>query len=219
MKKNKALTAAISVLSLTMVSLCAIGGTFAKYASQGSATDTAHVAKWGVELRVTGNDAFAEKYDVNALAGSETVVSVNAATNGDEEDNVLAPGTNGTLGSIVVNGTPEVRVSITRDLEIVFGGWELEGAFYCPIIISDGTNSVNGLKYNSAAEFEAAIELLVDQVAIEVDANTSLAYSKTLTWSWPFYTSDANDVKDSLLGDAGTATITATWNASVTQVD
>ena len=54
MKKNKLMRAASILLVATLISTCAISGTFAKYVTTGSATNTARVAKWGVELSSTG---------------------------------------------------------------------------------------------------------------------------------------------------------------------
>ncbi len=55
MKKNKMLRMASALLVLTLLTTCIIGGTFAKYTTSGTATDTARVAKWGVKVECTGN--------------------------------------------------------------------------------------------------------------------------------------------------------------------
>ena len=208
MKKNKALTAAMSVLSLTMISMCAIGGTFAKYTSQDSANDTAKVAKWGVTVEVTGEDAFGTKYEDAIDASGTKVVSA-------DTDNVLAPGTNGTLGSVTIKGTPEVMVDVSVSLDLELEGWAVDSTYYCPLVIG----GLKGNDYASADLFEAAVEALVNKTANDVAPGTTLdsTYDAELTWSWAFTGND--DKKDSKLGDAASATIKATWSATVEQVD
>ena len=53
MKKNsKLMRASFVLLVLTLITSCFVGGTFAKYVSEGEGTDSARVAKWGVEVTV-----------------------------------------------------------------------------------------------------------------------------------------------------------------------
>lgn len=54
MKKNRMLRMASALLILTLLTTSVIGGTFAKYVSEGSVSDTARVAKWGVEIKTSG---------------------------------------------------------------------------------------------------------------------------------------------------------------------
>ena len=132
-----------------------------------------------------------------------------------------------------IDGKPEVRVSVAVDLIVTLTGWDIivedknsdgnidenDKEFYCPLIISDGTTTLTGTSFNSASAFISAIEALVDHPAAEVVANKDLSsdYDVTLTWSWPYA---GNDVKDTALGDLGTApSISTEWSASVTQVD
>ena len=60
MKKNKFMRLASVMLMLCLITTCAISGTFAKYTTSATATDTARVAKWGVKVVVTGKEAFAK---------------------------------------------------------------------------------------------------------------------------------------------------------------
>ena len=109
MKKNNVMRVFSLLLALTLISVCAISGTFAKYVTKVTGTDQARVAKWGVLLNVEGN-AFATEYQAHDQsykdAGGE--ISVKASNN----DQVVAPGTSSAdleqtlVGS--VKGTPEV---------------------------------------------------------------------------------------------------------------
>jgi len=47
MRKNRMMRLASALLILTMVTTCAISGTFAKYVTEATGTDTARVAYWG----------------------------------------------------------------------------------------------------------------------------------------------------------------------------
>lgn len=200
MKKNKALTAAFSVFALTMVSMCAIGGTFAKYAAQGSAEDEARVAKWGVVVSVSGDEAFGEKYNDEISATGTKVISSSAGTN------VLGPGTNGTLGGVSITGTPEVRVEVVVGLDLELTNWEIPEE-YCPIVFTVGTTDyyIGADGINTISDLESAVENAASKVATQYDANTVLEdqdFNKTVTWSWKFdHSSEIATVK----GDINTA--------------
>lgn len=75
LKNNRTMRAAVLLLALVLITSCFVGGTFAKYVTDGLAMDHARVAKWGVTVtaHATG-DVFAEKYD--AIAGQpDTVIA------------------------------------------------------------------------------------------------------------------------------------------------
>ncbi len=227
MKKNIMMRLSALLLVAVLLTTCVISGTFAKYTTADSATDTARVAKWGVSVTVTGNDAFGELYDDEINVAGTKVVSVKA-TDDDVEQNVVAPGTRGTLGSVVISGTPEVMVDVAVSLDIELEGWEIDGVYYCPLQITKGTTTLSGLDYLDADAFEAAIEALVNKTGDNVAANTDLGttYDVVLNWEWLFETGAdaaekaANNIKDTKLANLATApTITTTWNASVEQVD
>ena len=116
--KNKMMRIASILLVATLLTTCAISGTFAKYVTKASGEDTARVAKWGIVLTVNGNTVFADKYaaqDATYLA-AEGKYSVEAVEEGDK---VVAPGTSSAqLGedkqlTATVKGTPEVATRYT----------------------------------------------------------------------------------------------------------
>lgn len=123
MRKNKMMRAASALLVAVLLTTSTISGTFAKYVTQDSASDTARVAKWGVELQVVGN-LFGENYidtieDSNDAAELAVQSKYNhLATDGDPDD-VVAPGTKNDEGFIFsLKGTPEVAGKITTNVEI-----------------------------------------------------------------------------------------------------
>ena len=67
MKKNRFLKVACAMVILCLMTTCAVSTTFAKYTTGGSASDEARVAKWGVEVTMDADPAFANKYSNTSL--------------------------------------------------------------------------------------------------------------------------------------------------------
>jgi len=246
MRKNRMMRLASALLILTMVTTCAISGTFAKYVTSDTATDSARVAKWGVTIDVFGDvediateTIFGEKYDNAVSAGGVKVVS------SETGKDVLAPGTEGTLATVTIAGTPEVMVDMEAkvDLELDENWVDADGDVYFPVIIKIGTTAIDVSSCTTLAEIETAVEdaiidAIISGATAETDGNGRKAVKRydannpfasdadadvTVTWNWPFSTSDENDVRDTYLGDqaaAGTAAnITFTYTVTATQVD
>ncbi|MGN0648677.1 MAG: hypothetical protein ACI4J3_08625 [Oscillospiraceae bacterium] len=223
-KKNNALRAASTLLVAVLLSTCAISGTFAKYVTSGSGTDSARVAKWGVTISATGA-TFAQTYatdDTSFTLAANTVVSAN-------EDKVVAPGTSGDMAAFELTGTPEtaVRVSFAGTLELGNKWVDATNHYYCPIEITVGDTTFKGTNYANADAFEAAVNAKIVTYTKDYEANTDLsgisADAPKVSWSWPFYISAENDVKDTYLGDqaaaGNAATISLSVTATVTQID
>lgn len=202
------ITVLVAVLSLTFVS-----STFARYTTSGSGEDSARVAKWGVSVTVDAEEAFGEKYeDAISATGTKVVSSVSG-------QDVLAPGTEGQLASISIEGTPEVMVSISATFELTLTGWQINSEEYCPLVFT-----VNATEFKKAADetveaFANRVEAAV--IAIlkgeNIAANTDLARSVTITWEWAF---DGDHAKDTALGNLATApTIAVEYSATVDQVN
>ena len=224
--KNKFMRIAAVMLMLCLVTTCAISGTFAKYTTEGSATDSARVAKWGVEIvspaDASVNTTFLPAYDKDLALAAQTVVSAG----GD----VVAPGTTGTLAVPTITGTPEVAVEVTFAADLELEDWIVDSAIYCPIVFNvkydsyDETFTFNTADYATIDLFEEAIEAAIagcsDEYAAKTDLSTVSAASPVVTWTWAYSTSAENDVKDTALGDAATAaTISFKITVTVDQVD
>lgn len=123
MRKNKMMRAASALLVAVLLTTSTISGTFAKYVTQDSASDTARVAKWGVELQVVGN-LYGEAYIDNIVEEKATgvkVQSVNVIDTAEQNDDqdLVAPGTVNTEGlTFSINGRPEVAGEITTTMTI-----------------------------------------------------------------------------------------------------
>ena len=113
MKKTKVMRLLSLLLVMTLISTCAISGTFAKYVTKAEGEDQARVAKWGVLVSVEGDKLFAPEYEADDETfegqGATATVRVDPDYDGEITD-LVAPGTtnDGFKASIV--GKPEVAV-------------------------------------------------------------------------------------------------------------
>lgn len=225
MKKNKIMRIASVLLVAVLMSTCAISGTFAKYVTEGSADDTARVAKWGVTISgqtAADNQMFNDSYKdtpttYTANEDGDTI-TVQAAT---ENTDIVAPGTNSTLAAFDITGTPEVDVVVTYVADLTLTGWEVGGAVYCPIVFT-----VNGTEYkidatnDTTAKLEAAVEAAIVAATAKYDTNEDLSAAEddlVVKWSWAY---EGDNAKDTALGNAATAaTIALDVDVTITQVD
>lgn len=224
MKKNTMMRLASVLLVLVLLTTCAISGTFAKYVTTGTGTDNARVAKWGVEITVNGG-TFAETYKTDDTEiGYTGELSVETSAEGEK---LVAPGTEGEMVAMTLAGTPEVAVEVKYEATLTLEDWEVDGAYYCPLVFTVNEIDIDGAEYASAAELKAAVEEAINAYTATYEPNQDLAAEEVATpdvsWSWPFSTSEANDVKDTALGDAAAdgnaATVTLAVKTTVTQID
>lgn len=232
MKKNRMMRLASGLLVAVLLSTCTISSTFAKYVTEGSANDSARVAKFGVTVTGTtgdANQAFAKEYA--ASDATYTGVSVAASVN------VIAPGTSGTMSTFEVTGTPEVAVRVTYTPTVDLGNnWiDKDNEFYCPLKVTVGEITLCGLDYTSADDFETAIKDNIAAATADYGPGTDLSAVNDdlqISWEWLFesdggsYLANAQtDEKDTFLGDraAGTVdnagTISIDVTCTVTQID
>ena len=233
MKKNRMMRLASGLLVAVLLSTCTISSTFAKYVTEGSANDSARVAKFGVTVTGTtgdANQAFAKEYA--ASDADYTGVSVAASVN------VIAPGTSGTMSTLEVTGTPEVavRVTYTPTVELDNNWIDADDTtkFYCPLKVTVGETTLCGLDYTSADAFETAIkDNIAAATADYAPGNLSVVNDDLqISWEWPFesdggsYLANAQtDAKDTFLGnraaeeEANAGTISIDVTCTVTQID
>lgn len=222
MKKNTMMRIASILLIAVLVSTSAISGTYAKYVTSGTGTDTARVAKFGVEVTASG-ETFAKQY--TDVAGDNGVQVVSST-----EDKVVAPGTRGSLATVSVTGKPEVVTQITYDAELTLSGWEIPNTTeYCPIIFT-----INGDDYTigdkTVADFADSVEAAIEAITNVYAANQDLSQVNddlSVSWRWEFEENTLagyqTDAKDTILGDEAAANNAATIKlivtTTVTQVD
>ncbi len=231
MKKNKIMRLASFLLVAVMLSTCAISGTFAKYTTSNGGSDTARVAKWGVQIAVDGG-AFAKNYDV-VTGDAQASYTVSSST----DDKLVAPGTSGTFSGVSITGTPEVSVQITKTATLTLNGWEIPAptqenasatAFYCPIVFTINGTTITGTDYTTAASLISAVETAIEAGNNIYAPNTNLANISGMNgnygWTWAIGSTDEVNTKDTALGDAAatnatTPSISLTVSVTVEQVD
>ena len=230
------------MLVLVLLTSSVISGTFAKYVTTGSGTDSARVAKWGVTVAADYSGLFNTQYATKEAWTGDDGVSVNASAD------VVAPGTKGELADFVINGEPEVDVVVTYVADFEIGdNWMVDAdnndvnsgaayvrdTFYCPIIINVNGEEFNGLNYANAAEFETAVEAKIAKATKKYNAGDALknnvANDLAVTWQWAFDSASEggigynNDAYDTQLGDAAVyltaPTVSLEVECTVTQID
>lgn len=208
------------LLVAVILTTCAISGTFAKYVTSGNGSDFARVAKFGVTVNGTA-DTFKATYakdDTSSTLAANTVVST---------EDVVAPGTSGSMAAFTITGTPEVAVRVEFEGTLELGDkWvDSDSAYYCPIEVKVGTTTFKGRDYTDANTFETAVNNKIATYSKDYEANTDLrsigADAPAISWKWAFTGND--DIKDTYLGDqaaAGNAAeISLAVTATVTQID
>ena len=136
MKKNKSMRAAGGLMIATLLSTSIVSGTYAKYVTSDSASDTARVAKFGVTVTASGS-LFDKTYltTSNTPGGDTedangTVLSVESSGAVNKIENVVAPGTkNGEGISFSVTGQPEVDVAVKIEITNTSDVWLGKGTY------------------------------------------------------------------------------------------
>jgi hypothetical protein len=230
MKKNFAMRVAACLLVVTMLSLCMVSYTYAKYTTGDTLSDSATVALWGINLTIDGDDLL---YD-DAKTGNEVdgkKVTLNT---------LAAPGTYQKLATVALTGKPDVSYKITVVVDLKLTGWnsgetddpattEKDESVYCPLVFTvDGTSYKIDSTYKTTADLETAIETAIknaisgDDSGVKVyDAGeqvaTKAADGTLIDWTWAF--ESGNDKLDTVLGNAAAATIGFELTVTVEQVD
>jgi hypothetical protein len=228
MKKNTMMRLASVLLIAVLMSTCAISGTFAKYVTSDSGSDTARVAKFGVVVEADSFGMFETNYETDDTGATFTGTYSVSSSNTDK---LLAPGTSGSFADIAITGTPEVAVDVAIVATVtVSDNWIVDGDFYCPVVVTVGTVEISGLDYTSATAFADAIKAEINGKSKQYAPNTDLGaiYNTTnldLAWAWAFegaVGSKQTDVKDTKLGDKAVAEdlkISIGVSITVTQID
>lgn len=225
MKKNKAMRAAGVLMIATLLSTNIVSGTYAKYVTSGSASDSARVAKFGVTIAANGT-LFSKNY-LAATANTPTEAETGITVKSENTDSLVAPGTKNDTGmTFSITGTPEVDVRV--NVEVTGSNDVFLNAGTYP----DMTTAVTDDNFTTTADYypikytltnaagtvaEGNLEAITDALsALDNNvhsAGTDLATvlgTYKLTWAWDFDGAGAgtNDKADTFLGNlaAGTAT-------------
>ena len=218
-KKYSSLRIASILLMLVLITSCVISGTFAKYTTSGSGSDSARVAKWGVVVNASGDEVV---YDTILGAGNVDTKELDIVSSGSV--NKIAPGTKGEFCKFEISGQPEVSVKILYTVTIEMDGWEVDGVFYCPLAISvNGRTPITG--FTSEADFVEKVTKAIKacDLSVATDANAGYdlkTHSVNVKWEWAYETDEAISLKDTALATKATRpTIKIDVTCTVTQVD
>ena len=193
--KNKMMRLASCLLVAVLLTSSIVSGTFAKYVTSATSTDTARVARWGFDATTIDiEDLFAATYN-------------NVASNNG--DDVIAPGTSGssTIWFTTESGAaPEVayefKVSATTTAEdgnTILSNKNIQWAFY-----KEDTTTPT---YGTFEEMITAINAMsVDKVQAKTLPELSGKY--VIAWQWIFATDTEHDVIDTDMGNAGSGLLT-----------
>ena len=245
MKKNLMMRIASILLVCVLATTCGISGTFAKYVTTGSGSDSARVAKWGVTIADNFSTTFLNEYTKHSsIVGGTDSLSVKSSVD------VVAPGTNGSLADFTIAGTPEVDVNVTYVATLdIAGDWlasfEPDNSVddeYCPLIFTVqigtdpakelyiGGTDTEGNAIDNIVELENAVKVAIEKAVKYYDAGSNLALianDLAVSWRWDFESSlvaNKNDYNDTDLGNwelygNTQPTVTLSIEVTVTQVD
>ena len=220
-KKNVLMRSAGLLLVLVLVTSCFVGSTFAKYTVGGTGSDTARVAKFGVNVTANGT-MFAREYAADDRSAGTIIKSVIST------DKVVAPGTKGNMASMTLTGTPEVAVRVSYAVnKFELKGWTTDGTTeYCPLVFTVGTASykIGDAGITSVSDLQDKVKAAITAYSKDYEANTDLsgvgADSLKVSWAWAF---EGDDAKDTALGSRAAedkaATVELEITTTVTQID
>ena len=202
MKNNKTVKFMALVLFVTILAIILVSGTYAKYTTSATGSDTATVAKWSIKL---GDEDIAKSTEKTfAIDLFSTITN----TDGTGEKNVkktdgslIAPGTMGsfTLASLKNESEVNAKYSVTYTLSNESG-----------VPLEFTTNKDDESSWKS--DFTA---VNVSNEALATDATATTA---TVYWRWAFTKDTARDTSDTTLGTT-TPTVTLTAKIDVEQAD
>ncbi|MBQ3165776.1 MAG: hypothetical protein IJC01_00400 [Clostridia bacterium] len=228
MKKNRFLKTAGALLILCLLTTCVIGTTFAKYVTSGGTSDSARVARWGVQLTMAANDELFDNEYTNGIGE----VTVRAAS-----DKLVAPGTTQNTAAVFnLSGTPEVAVKITINLaiynEVVLKAGTYENYTtavagdnftldydYYPVVFTLRQTTEAGAPVNIplATGNLTTIKNFLDSFNSDLNRsycppNTNLESTFELTWAWAF---NGDDRCDTYLANQAAGSSSTDYNTQV----
>jgi hypothetical protein len=237
MKKNKLMRLASGLMVLSLLTTCAISGTFAKYTRTAASDEqSARVAKWGLGATETTIDLFSDTYD--------TTDGGSVDGNGDK---VIAPGTGKTSNlyfvskdgkapevayklsvSVAAESTSDDDATATQDISTnpnikwqVGDQKDLSWDDFKTAVANLAKHEVNG---------EATDEYAPNSLPEQLKEDTAT----TIGWYWAFDETDTkdkigfevennNDEQDTAMGDDAAyltaASVKLTFTITATQID
>ena len=207
MKKNKMMRAASALLVATLLSTSVISGTFAKYTSEASASDSAKVAKWSFTVGdkdIVNSETISFEL-FNTVKEADTTVGENHLKTTD--GTIIAPGTGGSFEIKLQN-----KSEVTAKYAIEFSA---TNANSIPIEYSK-----DGKKWNSSVD---SLDIAAsDATVLDYENGAKTTDTVTVYWRWAFEDetkSTDRDTSDTLLGKEANASVQVTAKITAIQVD
>ena len=216
MKKNRMMRAASALLVAVLLTTCTISGTFAKYTTAATSTDTARVANWGFDNSATINieNLFQTSYDKNVNGVVDVIApgTTNSATFQFtyNEQNVYAPevaynftvSVDGSYCDTPIANNPNIQWKLDN------GDWGDWGTLL---------NSIKALSGDASGTKEYSAGTLPDEFGADDKTHT-------VTWEWKFETAGAGmaaqDAVDTAMGNAADlADVKLVITINATQID
>lgn len=198
-KKSSMMVRLVAVLAVTMMfTMCFVGGTFAKYTSSATGTDSATVAKWSFKVGET-DIATTDTFTFDLFKTIKDSDGINNETEMNPVDgSIIAPGTQGSFDLVLKNESQvtaqyaiDYTVTNNNDIPVKFS-------------VDGGTTWTNDLADVAASD------------STKLVANSGTTTIK-VQWKWDFNGSD--DSFDTALGIGGNAVLTVKAEVTATQVD
>lgn len=179
MKKKIAMLAVL--VMAVIASAYSVSGTYAKYITTKTVSDSARVAKWQID-ELTSMNLFNSSYLSDAVKSS------------DGKD-VVAPGTSGTY-TFQVTGSVETNYRLVLDVKKATD------------TVGQIVYKLDSNTYNNISDLSAALEALYDGNTI-YSAGDINGTQHTISWEWVFEDASdtSKDTTDTALGTAGTAKV------------
>lgn len=197
-KRSSMMVRLVAVLAVTMMfTMCFVGGTFAKYTSSGTGTDSTTVAKWSFKVGATDIAASNEfTFDLFKIIKDSNGTDDETDMSPDD-GTIIAPGTQGSFALVLTNAS-QVTAQYAIDYTVTNTG-------NIPVQFSvDGGDHWT----NDLADVAAS-----DSTKLAANSGTTTI---TVQWKWAF---DGDDTTDTNLGKVGTATLEVSAKVTATQVD
>lgn len=232
MKSNWALRIAGLALVLTLVTSSLVAGTYAKYTTAVTGTDTARVAIFAFDLKA-GADTFDQTDSIEETFNIFSHADANVINEDAAGNKIIAPGTAGNLALEIINRSEvavEVALALTEtNVNEIPVYYTIDGDASAQRY-SDALNDQlydTDKEYKSVSELADAIAVLVgdleayDQETDPIPAACKKAIS--INWVWDFEpdpaTAGHTNTIDTSLGLSGTDVVTLKVAATVEQAD
>lgn len=185
------------LLAAVLVTSYSVSGTYAKYTSQFTNTDTARVANWAFSFK--GNDQAVQSFTFDLF---NTVKDSNGT---DTETDIL-----NSNGSIIAPGTQgSFKIGLKNDSEV--------NAKYAVDFSMTETADIPVEFSLDGQTWKTDINEL-DIADTNINMNAAEA-THTVYWKWAFEVNEAGNTADTNLGLKGTDTIKVTATITATQID